>query len=191
VLERFNARIAALATGRNVLLLLVAALGVFALFGVWLVPAFQAVTGGRYPVDLAFPITPAVIRAEYAHYGAESIRLYHQFVVVDFIWPPLLAAWFALAWAWLARRTTSTLPARMIAAGVLVVPFAEALLDLTENVGFLALLAAYPGDPPGLAVATSVARAAKLVVYALCWLVLIMFAGLAMARPARADVGLC
>ena len=74
MLDRFNARIAALATGRNVLLLLVAAMGVFALFGAWLVPAFQAVTGGRYPVDLAFPITPAVIRAEYAHYGAESIQ---------------------------------------------------------------------------------------------------------------------
>jgi hypothetical protein len=189
VLERFNARIAGLATGRNVLLLLVAAMGVFALFGAWLVPAFQAVTGGRYPVDLAFPITPAVIRGEYAHYGAESIRLYHQFLVVDFMWPPLLGAWFALAWAWLACRTSSTLPARMIAAGVFLLPFAEALLDLTENVGFLALLAAYPGDPPGLALATSLVRAAKLVLYALCWLVLLMFAALAVGRSASRPRG--
>lgn len=187
--ERFTARVAALARGRNVLLLLVAAMVVFALFGAWLVPALQAVTGGRYPVDLAFPVTPAVIRAEYAHYGAESIRLYHQFLVVDFIWPPLLAAWFALVWAWLARRTSATLPARMIAAGVLQLPFAQALLDFTENVGFLALLAAYPGDPPGLAVATSLARAAKLVLYTLCWLVLVMFAGRAVGRPARRPGG--
>lgn len=182
MLERFNARIAAFATGRNVLLVLAAAMGVFALFGSWLVPAFQAVTGGRYPLDLAFPITPAVIWNEYANYGEESKRIYRQFIAVDFAWPPLLALWFALMYSWLARRTSATLPARMIAAGVLLLPFAEALLDLLENVGFLALLAVYPAQPEGLAWATTVARAVKLVLYGLCVLVLVMFAGLAVAR---------
>ena len=181
LINRLNGRITAIASGRNVLIVFVAAGIVFSLFGSWLVPAFQAATGGMYPIDMSFPTTPAVIQDEYSRYTAGSREIYRQFFVVDFFWPPLLALLFAVTWAWLARLSASSLPARMIAAGVLLLPFAEALLDLLENVGFLVLLETYPTQHIVLAWTTSVVKHTKLVLYLICWLVSLMFIWLAAA----------
>jgi hypothetical protein len=128
---------------------------------------------------MVMPTTPAVIDANYAAYTDESVRIYHSFLVVDFFWPPLLAILFAMAWTWLAQRCASTLPRRMIAAGVLLLPFTEALLDLLENLGFLLLLENYPAQLPPVVWATAVVRYTKLVLYVLCWLVTLMFLWLA------------
>ena len=179
LVEALNARFAAAASGGNVLLLLFAAVLVFSLFNSWLVPAFQAATNGLYPIDMVMPTTPAVVYKNYAAYTDESVRIYHRFVLVDFVWPPLLAVLFALAWTWLAKRCAAPLPKRMIAAGVLVLPLAEALLDLLENVGFLLLLENYPAQLPAVVWVTAVVRYTKLLLYLLCWLVTAMFAGLA------------
>ena len=179
LIDTLNARFSTAASGRNVLLVLIAALLVFSLFNSWLVPAFQAATNGMYPIDMVMPTTPSVIYDNYAAYTAESIRIYHRFLVVDFFWPPLLAILFAIAWTWLAKRCASTLPQRMIAAGVLLLPCAEALLDLLENVGFLLLLENYPEQLPAVVWATAVVRHTKLVLYVLCWLVTLMFLWLA------------
>lgn len=159
--------------------MLTAALVVLSLFGMWLVPAFQAATGGMYPIDMVMPTTGEVIYANFAAYTAESSRIYHQFMVVDFFWPPLLAVLFAMSWTWLARRSVSTLPRRMLANGLLVLPFAEALLDLLENLGFLVLLENHPTQLPAVVAVTAGVRYAKLVLYVLCWLVTLMFVWLA------------
>jgi hypothetical protein len=173
------------ASGRNVLLVFCAALGVFALFGMVLVPAFQSVTHGLYPIDMSFPTTPAVIYRELPQYTEASRRVYAWFFALDLIWPPLLATLFALSWCWLATRTRHPLPQQMIARGVLLLPFAEALLDWLENLGFILLINAYPGKLLGLALATGTVKHAKLVLYALCWLVTLLFIALALGRPAR------
>ena len=179
LVETLNARVAAAASGRNVLLVLFAAVLVFSLFNSWLVPAFQAATNGMYPIDMVMPTTPSVIYENYAAYTEESVRIYHQFVLVDFVWPPLLAVLFAFAWTWLAKRSVSPLPQRMIAAGVLALPLAEACLDLLENVGFLLLLENYPTQLPAVVWVTAIVRYTKLLLYVLCWLVTVMFVGLA------------
>ena len=106
LIERLNARFAVAASGRNVLLTLIAALLVFSLFNSWLVPAFQAATNGMYPIDMVMPTTPAVLYENYAAYTDESIRIYHRFLVVDLFWPPLLAILFAIAWSWLSAACT-------------------------------------------------------------------------------------
>ena len=67
----------------------------------------------------------------------------------------------------------------MIAAGLLLLPATEALLDLLENLGFLVLLENYPTQLPGLVWATAGVRYTKLVLYLLCWLVTLMFLWLA------------
>jgi hypothetical protein len=182
LVETLNARFAAAASGRTVLFALFAAVLTFSLFNSWLVPAFQAATNGRYPIDMVMPTTPAVIYENYATYTEESVRIYHRFVLVDFVWPPLLAVLFALSWTWLAKRCGSPLPQRMIAAGVLVLPLAEALLDLLENVGFLLLLENYPTQLPAVVWVTAIVRYTKLLLYLLCWLVTVMFVGLAVRR---------
>jgi len=179
LIERLNARFAAASSGRNVLLVLIAALLVFSLFNSWLVPEFQAATNGMYPIDMVMPTTPSVIYENYAAYTDESIRIYHRFLVVDFIWPPLLAVFFAILWTWLAKHCTSTLPQRMIAAGLLLLPFAEASLDLLENLGFLVLLENHPTQLPLVVWVTAGIRYTKLVLYLLCWLVTLMFLWLA------------
>ncbi len=178
-IEMLNARCATAASGRNVLLVLFAAVLVFSLFNSWLVPAFQVATNRLYPIDMVMPTTPSVLYENYAAYTDESVRIYRRFVLVDFVWPPLLAVLFALAWTWLAKRCVSPLPQRMIAAGVLMLPFAEALLDLLENVGFLVLLENYPTQLPAVVWVTAVVRYTKLLLYVLCWLVTVMFVGLA------------
>jgi hypothetical protein len=179
LVETLNARFAAAASGRNVLLVLLAAVLTFSLFNSWLVPAFQSATNGLYPIDMVLPTTPSVIYENYAAYTAESIRIYRRFFLVDFVWPPLLAVLFALAWTWLAKRCASPLPQRMIASGLLLLPFAEALLDVLENVGFLLLLENYPTQLPGVVWVTAIVRYTKLLLYLLCWLVTVMLAGLA------------
>ena len=179
LIESLNSRFAAAASGRNVLVVFSAALLVFSLFGMWLVPAFQAATNGRYPIDMVMPTTPATIHENFAAYTAESVRIYRRFLVVDFFWPPLLAILFAMAWSWLAKRSWSALPGRMIGAGVLLLPFAEALLDLLENLGFFVLLENHPTPLPTVVWVTAGVRYAKLVLYVLCWSVTLLFAVLA------------
>lgn len=179
LIETLNARFAAAASGRNVLLVFLAAVLTFSLFNNWLVPAFQAATNGLYPIDMVMPTTPSVLYENYAVYTTESVRIYRQFVLVDFVWPPLLAVLFALAWTWLAKRCGSPLPQRMIASGLLLLPLSEALLDLLENVGFLLLLENYPARLPAVVWATAGVRYTKLLLYVLCWLVTVMFGALA------------
>jgi len=179
LVEALNARVAAAASGRNLLLVLLAAVLVFSLFNSWLVPAFQAATHGMYPIDMVLPTTPAVVQANFAAYTDESVRIYHRFLLVDFVWPPLLALLFALLWTWLAQRCAPALPRRMIAAGLLLLPLTEALLDLLENAGFLLLLENYPAQLPAVVWATAGVRYTKLLLYGLCWLVTLMFLGLA------------
>lgn len=177
LIEALNARFAAVSTGRNVLLVLLASVLVQLLFGAWLVPAFQAATNGMYPIDMSFPTTPAVIYNEYAAYTAESRRIYRWFFLVDFVWPPLLATLFAMTWTWLSKRSPARSAKRMLAAGILLLPFAAALLDLLENVGFLVLLENYPRKLIAVAWATGIVKHTKLVLLLLCALVTLMLAG--------------
>lgn len=184
MIQRLTLFIQQRATGRNLGLALLAAMLVFALFGAVLVPRFQAVTGGLYPIDMSFPTTPEVIYRELPAYTAASRQAYAWFVLVDFIWPPLLAWVFALAWCWLAGRTRHPLPARMVAGGLLALPFAEALLDWLENLGFILLIYSFPERLTVLAWTAGTIKHAKLVLYALCWLVTLMFVALAAVRRA-------
>ncbi len=86
---------------------------------------------------------------------------------------------------WLAMRCASTLPQRMIAAGLLLLPFAEALLDLLENLGFLVLLENHPTQLPAVVWATAGVRYTKLVLYVLCWIVTLIFLWLAARGAAK------
>ncbi|MBM4220938.1 MAG: hypothetical protein FJ170_03205 [Gammaproteobacteria bacterium] len=164
-------------------------MGVFSIFGLVLVPAFQAASDGLYPIDMSFPTTPEVIYGQLARYSEESRRIYRWFFLVDLIWPPLLASLFSLLWCWLAARTSHALPTRLIGAGILLLPWAEALLDWTENLGFITLIESYPTTLMTLAWLTGMVKHLKLLLYALCWLVTLVFAALAVVRrgtPRRA-----
>lgn len=152
------------------------------LFGAWLVPDFQAATNGLYPIDLTFPTTPAVIFRDYAAYTSESRQIYRWFFLVDLVWPPLLATLFAITWTWLLRRSAPGLQERLMVAGILLLPFAAALLDLLENLGFLVLLENYPRELMAVAWAASVAKHVKLVLLLICVLLTLALAGAAMGR---------
>lgn len=175
------------ASGRKLGLTFFAAACVFAVFGVVLVPAFQAASAGLYPIDMSFPTTPEVIYTQLAQYSEESRRIYRWFFVVDLVWPPLLASLFSLLWCWLAAGTRHSLPSRMIGAGVLLLPWTEALLDWTENIGFITLIEIYPTELTAVAWVTGSVKHLKLVLYALCWLVTFMFIGLRLLRGGKGE----
>jgi hypothetical protein len=166
------------ASGRTLGLAALAALCVFSVFSMVLIPAFQAASDGLYPIDMSFPTTPEVIYTQLAHYSQESRRIYRWFFVVDLLWPPLLASLFSLLWCWLAARTRHPLPARLIAAGILLLPWTEALLDWMENIGFITLIELYPNQLTTLAWITGSVKHLKLLLYALCWLLTLLFVGL-------------
>lgn len=172
-------------SGRNLVLTFLAAVCVFSVFGLVLIPAFQAASDGLYPIDMSFPTTPDVIYAQLVHYSAESRRIYSWFFLVDLIWPPLLASLFSLLWCWLAAKTRHPLPAYLISAGILILPWVEALLDWTENIGFITLIQLYPMVLTTLAWITGTVQHIKLLLYALCWLVTFIFIGLALLRRDR------
>ncbi len=173
------------ASGRNLILTFLAAVCVFSVFGLVLVPAFQAASDGLYPIDMSFPTTPDVIYAQLPHYSADSRRIYSWFFFVDLLWPPLLASLFSLLWCWLAAKTRHPLPAGLISAGILILPWAEAMLDWTENIGFITLIQFYPTVLTTLAWITGTVKHIKLLLYALCWLVTFVFVALALLRRER------
>ena len=81
LIETLNARFSTAASGRNVLLVLIAALLVFSLFNSWLVPAFQAATNGMYPIDRVMPTTPSVIYDNYK-YGSDYVPEPSSFILL-------------------------------------------------------------------------------------------------------------
>jgi hypothetical protein len=182
MLTRFNDWLLARSSGRNVLLTLAAFLVMFGIFGLVLGPAFQAASGGLRPIDMSPDKSVDAMYAQFAHYTDASRVVYRWFFLLDFIYPPTLALLFATLWAWLARRTRWQFPQRWIGRGLLLVPFVAAILDWTENVGFLALIEALPAQHRGLAFFTGTTNYVKLAILAACMLTTLLFAIGALAR---------
>ncbi len=151
------------ATGRNAFLAFLMVLAWMAVFQVVLVPGFEAASGGLRPIDLSFPTTPELIYTDVPRYTPEARRWYAWFAAVDFVYPPTMATFFAFLWAWLADRAGARRLQGWFAAGLLLLPFAAALCDWAENLGFLGVIFAYPRELPGVAAWACSFKQAKLV----------------------------
>jgi hypothetical protein len=154
-------------SGRRVLLWLALLIACLALFGLVLVPTFESATGGLRPVDLAFPTTPELIFSQLPFYTEASYRAYAWFAVLDYIYPPTLATFLAMLWAWFCTVAPNRFFDRLLAVGIVLLPFVGAALDWLENAGFLTVIFSYPAELRGIADLACGFKQAKLVVNSL------------------------
>ena len=113
-------------------------------FALYFVPVIYELTGGLRPIDTQIPITPEVIFRDLAQYPPEAISVYFWFLVVDCFYPAALATFIAYFWAWAIRYCDAQRLRTYALKGFVLLPFAGALLDLAENVGFFMIIAAWP-----------------------------------------------
>lgn len=176
MLAACNDFLVARASGRNVLLVLLLAALWFAIFGLVLIPNFQAATNGLWPIDTTFPTTPELYFEQLRQYTPGSYRAYAWFAFLDYLYPPTMAAFFALLWAWLFRRAPRPVFTRLPGLGILFLPFAGALLDWLENAGSLLVIFSYPRELWGAARFAVACKQLKLAVNGTSALLSILFA---------------
>jgi hypothetical protein len=144
-----------------------------ACFAFYLVPVFTAHMDGIMPIDLVFPVTPEAIRSHIASYDATARELYLQFLVIDCLYPPALAGFLSLWWASLLSSAQPESRWRYL----VLLPWAAAVLDLSENAGFALLIWSYPSLWPGLEVLVTWVRSGKLLVLSLSGLTTVCLLG--------------
>jgi hypothetical protein len=106
--------------------------------------------------DLLFGYGEADVEALFTAYGAAGRRAYAVGLVVDTVYPLVLAAATVL----LAARAFASRARRLWAF-----PVTFAVLDVVENVGFAVALAAYPQTKAGLVATLSPITQAKLLAF--------------------------
>jgi len=138
----FVGRIARAATTRNVVLALLAFVGVsVAWFQFGIAPRLLALTPGTGLLDNTFGYTSQQVYLTLEAYGGEGRNLYVAFLLIDLLYAALSAAALSLALAYIARRLL--MPANPWQR-VALLPIAAGLGDLLENGCLLALTLAYP-----------------------------------------------
>ncbi len=177
-------RIARAATTRNVILALLAFVGVsVAWFQFGIAPRLLALTPSTGLLDNTFGYTPQQVYLTLGAYGGEGRNLYVAFLLIDLLYAALSAAALSLALAYIARRLL--LPANPWQR-VALLPIAAGLGDLLENGCLLALTLAYPARLDPLASLASLITTVKLaLVYVSFSLVLFGFVALAITTLAR------
>ena len=136
-MKTFSAYFEVRGTAGNMLFWFLVVAACVAAFGLLIGPPFRESTGGVDAIDLQFPLNAEIIYSQLASYTEETKRLYVWFAVVDYVFPPAMAMFMALLWAWLFAKAPNGVYTFLVGAGVFALPFVVALLDWLENVGFL------------------------------------------------------
>ena len=172
------------ATGRAVLALLFVTVVSFMLMAAVITPAFQQETGGLRPLDLNFGVDADKVYADLPAYTPRARSLYVAFAAADYVYPAAGGAFFALFWAWMIRRAPHARYDRLMAAGLLALPFLFTLIDWLENVGFLIVVFAYPAEFPRIADTAGLLKTTKPFVE-LVILIVTLIIGVATIRLSR------
>lgn len=136
------------ATGRRVIALFLLIVAMLLALNSYFTPAYQAVSGGTVPFDMQFPLGPEAIGIQLALLTPESLAVYKQYLVIDFVFPIVGALFTTLLWAWLLNRIQMPSLSRLYAYGLWLFPFVAAAFDIAENVLFLRIVANAPDALP-------------------------------------------
>jgi len=151
-------------SGRKTLVWLGIAIVFIASFAVYFVPVITAETGGLRPIDTQVPLTAEVIYRDLVNYSPRALSVYAWFLFVDCFYPATLATFIAYFWGLMlryAQQPTLTMIARK---GLILLPFAGALLDVCENIGLAVIISRYPEELWNTAYIVQGFRTAKLTV---------------------------
>ena len=133
-------------------------------FAVYFVPVITAETGGLRPIDTQVPLTAEVIYRDLAQYSPEALRVYGWFLLVDCFYPATLATFIAYFWGQMLRYAQKPKLTNIARKGLILLPFAGALLDVCENIGLGVIISRYPEEVWNVAYVVQGFRTAKLTV---------------------------
>lgn len=141
------------ATGRAILVLLIATIAISLLLNVsnvsFGVRALTAQSDGLMILDSRFSYTPDQVYALLEALGAAGRQSYlTMHLVADIIFPVVYSLLFAFTTAWLLHRLVA--PDHPLQYLILL-PFVAGLADLAENVSIMAIGLAYPARLDGVA----------------------------------------
>jgi len=151
-------------SGRKTLAWLALAILFIASFAVYFVPVITAETGGLRPIDTQVPLTAEVIYRDLVNYSPEALRVYGWFLFVDCFYPATLATFIAYFWGLMLRNAQQPRLTSIARKGLILLPFAGALLDVCENIGLAVIISRYPEELWDTAYVVQAFRTAKLTV---------------------------
>lgn len=151
-------------TGRKTLIWLFLSILFISSFAIYFVPVITAETGGLRPIDTQVPLTAEVIYRDLVHYSDEALRVYGWFILVDCFYPATLATFIAYFWGLMLGYLEKPGLTAVFRKGLVLLPFAGALLDVCENIGLWRIISAYPTELWDVANIVQGFRTAKLTV---------------------------
>jgi hypothetical protein len=151
-------------SGRKTLVWLFLSILFIASFAIYFVPVITAETGGLRPIDTQVPLTAEVIYRDLVNYSPEALRVYGWFLLVDCFYPATLATFIAYFWGQMLRYAHKPQLTSIARKGLILLPFAGALLDVCENIGLAVIISRYPEEVWNVAYWVQGFRTAKLTV---------------------------
>jgi hypothetical protein len=151
-------------SGRKTLAWLILSILFISSFAVYFVPEITSETGGLRPIDTQVPLTAEVIYRDLVHYSQEALRVYGWFLFVDCFYPATLATFIAYFWGLMLRNAQKPKLTSIARKGLVLLPFAGALLDICENIGLAIIISRYPEELWSVAYVVQGFRTAKLTV---------------------------
>ena len=151
-------------SGRKTLVWLALSILFISSFAIYFVPVITAETGGLRPIDTQVPLTAEVIYRDLVNYSAEALRVYGWFLSVDCFYPATLATFIAYFWGLMLRYLDKPTLTKIARNGLILLPFAGALLDVCENIGLAVIISRYPEELWDVAYIVQGFRTAKLTV---------------------------
>jgi hypothetical protein len=142
-----KARLRDHATDRNVVVLFLALCATLLVTRVLIIPVYQTFAAGFAPLDMQFPLTREMVAIQRGAMGPGVETVYLAFSLVDVATQWVTAIFFALFWLWITVKVPHPSFDRLLARGLLLVPFLAPICDVGENIGFAILVIANPHDP--------------------------------------------
>lgn len=160
------------ASGRNVLILFIATMSVYA----WIVFASIPAVLEEAPDLVLFDMSPLGYSFEFAvqlldGIGEEGRRryLFHQ-LPIDLVYPGLFAVTYTLMLIWVAGKFANKKSWLFTLA---YIPFVAGILDYLENLGIFIMLVSYPDLDSGIVLSASICTVLKSVMTVLFYVLLI------------------
>jgi len=151
-------------SGRKTLAWLILSILFISSFAIYFVPTITAETGGLRPIDTQVPLTAEVIYRDLVNYSPKALSVYGWFLFVDCFYPATLAAFIAYYWGLMLRYAEKPRLTNIFRNGLVLLPFAGALLDVCENIGLAVIISNYPDELWDIAHIVQGFRTAKLTV---------------------------
>ncbi|MCB2106086.1 MAG: hypothetical protein KDE14_00240 [Rhodobacteraceae bacterium] len=128
------------ASTRAVGIALIVVIAFILAFRFYLVPAYQAVSGGFVPFDMQFPLGRTAMVIQMGAFGPRTLLAYLRFGIADMLFSPALAAATMLLWAWLINQAAVRQLSQWFAEGLWVAALFPMICDLGENTLFMRIV---------------------------------------------------